>query len=161
MIVEKINEWTTLIANIGVIAGVLVLAYQISENTQQMKDAALQQHDEMIGSWRMNMYSDQRLAELWHESYSGIDQLSEVERIRYSHMVIDFLQRHRTSYVAAKSSGHEAQMQMTVETAARAISQSRGVHGIWEPTGRRISQAIEPDFVLAVDRWIDENREKQ
>ena len=149
---EKINQWTTLIANIGVIIGIVVLAYQINENTRQMKDASLQQHDKMVGSWRMNMYSNQDLAELWSVGSVGIGKFDEFENLRYTHLVIDFLQRHRTSFVAAKSAEHHAQMQMTVATVARTISQSNGVRGVWEQAGRSISQTIEPEFVLAVDR---------
>ena len=59
---ERINQWTTLLANLGVIAGIVVLAYQINENTLQMKAASLYQHDEIVGNWRMNMYSNQELA---------------------------------------------------------------------------------------------------
>ena len=88
---EKINQWTTLIANIGVIIGIVVLAYQINENTRQMKDASLQQHDEMVGSWRMNMYSNQDLAELWSVGSVGIGKFDEFENLRYTHLVIDFL----------------------------------------------------------------------
>ena len=38
---ERINQWTTVIANFGVIAGILVLAYQVNENTHQMKADSL------------------------------------------------------------------------------------------------------------------------
>ena len=153
---ERLNQWTTLVANIGVIAGIVVLAYQISENTQQMKDASLRQHDEMVGSWRLNMYSSPELAELWHLGSAGTKDFDEIERLRYRHLVIDFIQRHRTSFVAAKTSGHIAQMEMTARTVAVELLGSEGVQLVWEPIGREISHAVEPEFVLAVDRWLDE-----
>jgi hypothetical protein len=48
LIVEKLNDWMTLIANIGVVAGIVFLAYEIRVNTNAVSTASATSY---IGNW--------------------------------------------------------------------------------------------------------------
>ena len=41
MSLEKLNTWLTLVANLGVLAGIVILAVEISQNTRALNAAAL------------------------------------------------------------------------------------------------------------------------
>jgi hypothetical protein len=49
--VERLNQWLALIGNIGVIAGIFFLAYEIQANTNAVRSATYQAYNESTFSW--------------------------------------------------------------------------------------------------------------
>ena len=45
---EKLNQWMTLVANVGVVAGIVFLAFEISQNTEQMMSTSIQNLSERM-----------------------------------------------------------------------------------------------------------------
>ncbi len=50
-VVEKINRWFTLVGNLGVIAGIIFLAYEIQANTNAVRSATYQAFNDSSFSW--------------------------------------------------------------------------------------------------------------
>ena len=48
---EKMNQWLTLAANLGVIAGIVFLAYEIQVNTDAVRSANYAAYNEVASSW--------------------------------------------------------------------------------------------------------------
>ena len=48
---ERLNQWLALIGNIGVIAGIFFLAYEIQANTNAVRSATYQAYNESTFSW--------------------------------------------------------------------------------------------------------------
>jgi len=48
MNIEKLNQWLTFGANVGVLAGIIFLAYELQQNTQMMKSQTRAQVSEAI-----------------------------------------------------------------------------------------------------------------
>lgn len=48
---EKINQWLALVANVGVIAGIVFLAYEIQLNTDAVRSANYAAYNEVASSW--------------------------------------------------------------------------------------------------------------
>jgi hypothetical protein len=155
---------------VGAVAVVATLVYLIiqvrhgaknmEENTRQMKVMAFNQHDESVGSWRMNMYTNTDLAELWLAGGRADTRFDDTQKLRFENMVVDYLQRSRTAFVAAQASGHQGQMRMTAANVANRISGSVGVRSVWERGGRRYSEMVEPAFVVAVETALEEEGEQ-
>jgi hypothetical protein len=136
-------------------------AKNMEENTRQMKVMAFNQHDESVGSWRTNMYTNADLAELWLAGSRADAKFDDIQELRFGNMAVDYLQRSRTAFVAAQASGHQGQMRMTAVNVAIRIAGSAGVRSVWETGGRRYSEMVEPGFVVAVERALEEEGEQQ
>ena len=48
---EKTNQWLAVVANLGVIAGILFLAYEIQVNTNAVRSSTYAAYSQGIGAW--------------------------------------------------------------------------------------------------------------
>jgi len=55
--VERVNQWLALIGNIGVIAGIFFLAYEIQANIDAVRSATYQAYNESTFSWAETVWS--------------------------------------------------------------------------------------------------------
>jgi hypothetical protein len=55
---DRLNSWLTLIANVGVLGGFLFLAYEIQQNTAQLRAEASYSINEALSSLNSAEYSD-------------------------------------------------------------------------------------------------------
>ena len=83
-------------------------------------------------------------------------EFTELQSNRYRQLVIDYLQRSRTSYVAATTAGHQGQAEMAATNLARELSRSSRAREVWESAGRQISLTIDATFVSVVERKMQE-----
>ena len=104
----------------------------------------------------MNLYSDPHISELWLKGSQAQTDFDELDEFRYQNLVVDFFQRSRTSFVAAKAAGHTGQMQMTARNVASRLAFSAGMRAIWERAGRGYSELVEPEFVRFIDDALAE-----
>jgi hypothetical protein len=84
---ERINQWLTLVANLGVIAGIVFLAYEIQQNTAAVRSSTYQSWNESGNSY-FDFVAEhaQDLARIGQ--YSDPAQLSSAEQ--YSFMANAF-----------------------------------------------------------------------
>ena len=98
MKLDKLNQWLTLGANLGVLAGIFFLVLEIDLNTRQaeLDTAALQTsnyQDLIAGVTNLNSYliQDPEFAELLEKGESNPSQLTQAERRRFnSYSIITF-----------------------------------------------------------------------
>jgi hypothetical protein len=62
---DRTNQWLTLVANVGVIAGLLFLGYEIRQNTNIAKASAYRENIQDIAAWRELTITDPELARLY------------------------------------------------------------------------------------------------
>ena len=80
---EKLNTWLTLIANFGVIAGLIFLGYEIRQNTTQLRAEALYSINEAISTLNAGVYSDPVMADIKVRGESDFSSLNNVEREQF------------------------------------------------------------------------------
>ncbi len=83
MNVEKLNQWLVFAANMGVLGGILFLAYEIRQNTSQMRTEASHSITEMVNSLNADEYSDPNLTDLLLRGNQNFNGLSPIEQYRY------------------------------------------------------------------------------
>ena len=83
MNLEKLNQWLVLAANIGVLGGIIFLAYEIRQNTSQMRTEASHSVTELVNSLNADTYTDPDLTDLLLRGNQNFDSLNPVERHRY------------------------------------------------------------------------------
>lgn len=65
------NEWLSLIANLGVLAGIIFLAIEIQQNTNIARATAYQQVSQEISTIRSMLLADAELDEVWGKYQDG------------------------------------------------------------------------------------------
>lgn len=155
---QLLGNYGEFVGAVAVVITLFYLAVQIrhssqvmEQNIRQMEVMALNQHDELVGAWRMNLYTNPSISELWIKGANPDVEFDELEEFRFQNLVVDFFQRSRTSFVAAKAAGHRGQMEMTARNVASRLAFSPGMRTIWERAGRGYSELVEPDFARFVD----------
>ena len=79
----KLNDWLTLVAHFGVIAGLLFLAYEIRQNTTQLRAEASYSINEALSMLNAGIYNDSVLAEIVVRGEADFSSLSETERAQF------------------------------------------------------------------------------
>ena len=80
---EKLNIWLSLFANIGVLAGILFLAIEISESNRQAQSSAYQSRVDEIDRSLREYAASETLPNIYVKvRNSGIESLTEEERER-------------------------------------------------------------------------------
>jgi len=80
---DRLNQWLTFVANVGVLIGVFVVAYEVRQNTAvATAQAALQMNEALDASYRARA-QDSVLAALVMNGHDRPDGLSDVERDQF------------------------------------------------------------------------------
>ncbi len=92
MDVEKTNRWLALLANIGVIIGIVFLAIEVSQNSDVLRQGSalstsqgvLEANSIMDSSYRL-LAQDPVLAQLVSDGHSAPEDLTDLEWKQFSH----------------------------------------------------------------------------
>ncbi len=80
---KKLNAWLTLVANFGVIAGLIFLGYEIRQNTTQLRAEALYSINEAISMLNAGVYNDAVLADIKVRGEADFSSLNQIEREQF------------------------------------------------------------------------------
>ena len=80
---KKLNAWLTLVANFGVIAGLIFLGYEIRQNTIQLRAEALYSINEAISLLNAGVYNDAVLADIKVRGEADFSSLNQIEREQF------------------------------------------------------------------------------
>lgn len=74
MKLSELNEWLTLVANIGVLAGIVFLAFEIQQNTNVIRASAYNDNINSLNEWRYMIASDPEALSLMGD-YRGTENV--------------------------------------------------------------------------------------
>lgn len=80
---ESLNWWVTLLANLGVLGGLVFVGFEIRQNTAQLRADGAQSITEMVNDMNAGVYSDPSLAEILMRGTQDRTALDAVERERF------------------------------------------------------------------------------
>ena len=78
---DRLNQWLTLAANVGVLAGIFFLAFEIQQNTEQLKSGALSDMATRLDTRTILMATDSGLADRWLRGYTDPESLTTLDQI--------------------------------------------------------------------------------
>ena len=151
MNLDNLNKWLTLIANVGVIAGILFLAYEIRQNTQMMQAAAIQESTNIAREQLYFMAGDSEMARIEKLGDEDPSQLTPVEFQRY-------LYEERAFWLGMQSQYRQWELGILPEEEwgvwSRIICNdsnfgSYGDQALWAGTKR--------DLIPAFTSWVESN----
>jgi hypothetical protein len=101
--VNKANQWLTLVANLGVIAGLAFLGFEIRQNTNIAKASAYRENVQDIAAWRELFITNPEVARLYRiYSDEGIDALDDTEQDRVAGLVNNVMGTYENAYFARR-----------------------------------------------------------
>ena len=81
---ERLNRWLTLLANLGVLGGLVFVGLEIRQNTRQLRADASYSITESVNLINEGVYGDPTLADLLLRGEQDLDALDPVERSRFA-----------------------------------------------------------------------------
>jgi hypothetical protein len=91
MNLDSLNKWLTLLANAGVFAGLILLAYEINQTQKQLEIAALADSTDNFTQAMEVLAQDEGLAKLLFRAEHNFDELNEFERWRVNKYLDGFM----------------------------------------------------------------------
>ena len=83
MNLDNLNKWLSLVANLGVLVGIIFLGLEIQQNTSYLRRGEMNATMDQISVMRMEMLNS-NIADLLVRSREGFEALSPQDRLRLS-----------------------------------------------------------------------------
>lgn len=80
---DSLNWWLTLLANIGVLGGLVFVGLEIRQNTRQLRAEAAHSVTSSVNEINAGIYADEELAEIVKRGERDLAALNEIERFRF------------------------------------------------------------------------------
>lgn len=80
---DSLNWWLTLLANLGVLGGLVFVGLEIRQNTSQLRAEASRSITESVNALNAGVYSDPDLTDLLLRGRQDLTTLDPVERERF------------------------------------------------------------------------------
>ena len=89
MKLKRINSWFTLVANLGVVAGLLFLGYETKQNTLQLRSQASYSINAGISMLNAGIYNDSNLARIVMKGEKNYYSLDSLEMVQFNSFQLD------------------------------------------------------------------------
>ena len=80
---SNVDRWLTLVANVGVLGGLIFVGFEIRQNTSQLRADASQSITASVNELNAGIYGDPALAELVSRGEADFHALTPIERRRF------------------------------------------------------------------------------
>jgi len=80
---EKVNWWISLLANIGVLGGLIFVGYEIRQNTSQLRAEGSRSVTEMVNHLITTSSASAELTEILEKGAESFESLDPIERARF------------------------------------------------------------------------------
>lgn len=156
MDVDKANRWLTLLANFGVVAGIIFLAIEVRQNQAILEEANQFNFLEMratsletYNDFRALIIQDEDVSRIWHEGLDG-EQLSESDLRRFDDLCTSAVWLAVTQYERSPVLGEIiAEGQTTLQ--AQLLRSRPGYTRCWDENKKNVREYGLGDFVDSVE----------
>jgi hypothetical protein len=150
MNVDRVNRWLALAANVGVLAGILLLVFELNQNRQMMR--AQTRNDLAMGSMQLLTMPSMslQLAGVIRRG-DAAEELNPDEQLQYRRYVISTFRYYQNAYYQHRMGLYDEDEFLTqTESWRRYVSQAKGTVPIW----CGVRSAFPSDFVREMDTNI-------
>jgi len=89
MKLSKLNPWFTLMANFGVVGGLIFLGYEVQQNTTQLRAESSYSINEALSMMNSAIYNDPVLADILERGEKDLFSLTDTERRQFNSYQFD------------------------------------------------------------------------
>jgi hypothetical protein len=150
---DKVNRWLTLGANIGVIVGLLLLVFEIRQNTIAVQTNARQQHFDQHTTLVLARLENPVLLQALMKGSDGLEDLSNEDRAYFIPYTVNVFRNHFIAHDLWQNGILPDSQWNTLVTSIKATFRtSKGAREYW-----RRRQENEPDeYSIEFVEFIDE-----
>ena len=146
-----LGQTIQIVANVGVLAGLVFLAVEVSQNQSTIDEDAQLNTLESFSSFRNFIANSEQLSEIWLDGLAGAD-LTPTEELRFGYVCLDYLFLFATNYSRFESQERRAGQQQLVRVLRQQFESGPGLKQCWERQKATILGFEYEAFVDAVDR---------
>ena len=145
--IESLNQWLTLMANIGVLSGIVFLAVELQQNTHQLKLQSYQAWQAVNSEINMAI-TDPELSAIVSSGHKGSTKLTKDNYIAYAMYHMSLMQMAQsTHYLYLQGAIDEELWRAEINRAALIVSLG-GVRQWWDAGGKT---QLAPSFVEFIE----------
>jgi hypothetical protein len=150
MSLQELAELGAAMSGVGVVASVIYVSIQISNNTRAVRASAFQQVVNSFAAISFDIAKDKNLVDLYLRAGRDFAALSEVERAQYSLMLLSFLRRSENVFFQTEIRMLHSQHWSGIRESIKAIMAPPGAQACWSEMKNRLN----PEFRAFVDELI-------
>ncbi len=148
---DRLNQWLTLIANLGVIAGVLFIGWEIQQNTEQIRAEIA--HGIMASLREAGQpLTELSNAEMYARGAPDLDQLTDAEKFQFNAISAGFFRVFEEAFLHHKEGRLEDAYWQSISGQLRMVLKNPGIRENW----RQTQGSYNPEFRRWGDNLIDE-----
>ena len=157
MNLNNAEKWLSLIANFGVVAGIIFLAIEVRQNQELLeRDYELARLDSM--SLDLSRHAEHRsfrvqsreVAQLWLDGLAG-NELDPVDQSRFMALCVDFVWQDALLYARSKALDIDPYVNEVVDFTKKLIAQRPGFRACWEARRDGLRNWGHGEYVDAVE----------
>ena len=101
---DWLNRWLTLLANVGVVVGLVFVVFEIRQNTDIARMQAYRDNTRELSEWRTQLLSDPSLVVLFNDYWTQgrYHDLSRTDRVRIGMTINNLFSTYENAYLALK-----------------------------------------------------------
>jgi hypothetical protein len=103
MNLDALNKWLTFAANVGVIVGLILIAYELNQTQEQLEMSALADATDNFTQAMEVLVQDEDLSALLFRAESNFEELDQFEKWRVYKYLDGFLTMSEQDFLAMKS----------------------------------------------------------
>ena len=156
MNLDSLNKWLTLVANFGVIAGIIFLAIEVGQNQASLDETnAINRADtafkatELFNVTRGMLAQDEQLARIWIDGSAG-NELSAVDQLRFMSLCETNLWTFQSMYLRYISLGQIAEADGIISDIHENI-RPPGMRQCWDRIKETMIKNGNENFVISVE----------
>jgi hypothetical protein len=150
MSLQELAELGAAMSGVGVIASVIYVSIQISNNTRAVRASAFQQVVNSFAAISFDIAKDKTLVDLFLRAGRDFPALDEVERAQYSLMLLSFLRRSENVFFQTEIRMLHSQHWSGIRESIKAIMAPPGAQACWSEMKNRLN----PEFRSFIDDII-------
>ncbi len=155
MKLSNLNEWLTLLANVGVLAGIVFLGMEMQQNTQMMRAQTRDSVTDKLMNWYMDISTDLYAAEILVKGNTG-ETLEGAEFRSYEFMILSNLRMWENEWYQYQIGLFEqAEFEPRLVGWGNLVRNIPGYTLIWE----RNRDTFSPEFRDQIDSLIADNKD--
>ena len=146
---EKLNQWLTLLANIGVVVGIVVLVLEVRQNTVTQRSAIIQDWVRVTQANNHLMITSDDMGPIIEEAKNGYESLDDIDRQKFKYLMIQLFNQFEAVYLhhdmgVIDDEYYESRMLFLGD-----LFQSAGAREVWK---RNASTNHMSGFVTEIER---------
>ena len=160
MNVDQLNKWLALLANFGVVAGIVFLAIEVRQNQALLEESnrinrfeSRMSAVDTFNDWRGQWVQDAELTRIWISGLAG-EQLESIDQARFENLCISDFWTHLKVHEWSISTGDDRTTRGHMELVVAQLQDSPGWMHCWEIVKPSMTMYGADSFVNSIEKGL-------